>query len=243
MKHQVATFSLLLMLAACGGDASDSASQTAGNAIGSKSSDLNAYLSEEKVCDVLTSDQLQALFNAPVEIKTSVSSFRDSFSCTYTWPHPDAEEREQNMVKAMMAAMSGDGPKVSMRDRMLEYQVTIGVKKSQRSAANFVPKKLTEEQINQQIEAAQKRANERLTDEQKQVAGNAANSMVESMLRKANQNEEVTGVGDAAFWSPLGTGSLEILDGDVRLTVSPVIAATKEEDIVTAKRIAAALLD
>lgn len=235
--------SLSLLLVACGDESPDAAKSKTERPSSAGSSKLSQYMSEDKVCDVLDDETLNTLFAATTEIKKRAGSFRDNFSCSYSWPRPDAEERQKNITSAMLASMTGEGPKQTMRDRMLEYQVTIGLRPSQRTADNFVPRKLTEEQMNQQIAAAKKRANERLTEEQKEVAGDAANNLVESMLRKNNENEEVAGVGDAAFWTKLGSGSLEILAGNVQLTVSPIIASTQTEDSDNAKRIASALLD
>lgn len=242
MEIRYIVLAVLLSLSACGGESDITADNTTAKINSPASSNLNAYLSEDKVCEVLPAEQLQSLFNATAEVEKKASSFRDSFSCSYTWARPDAAEREKNRVNAMIASASGDGPKLTLRDTTTEYQIAISLKKSQRSADSFVPRKLTEEQIKQQVDAAKKRSDERLTDEQKALAGDLANSIIESSLRKNNENQAVSNIGEAAFWSKLGTGSLEVLDGDVRLSISPTIADTKEEDMANAERIAAALL-
>lgn len=249
MKIQIFVLASLMSLSACGDEPADNATSSSSKASSNNnvssavSSKLNAFMSEDRICDVLSEQQIQSLLSAPSEIEKSGVNFRNTYSCSYTWPRADKAEREKNLVSSMMAARSGEGPKLTMRDRMFDHQLTISLKKSQRSADSFVPRKQSEEEIKRQIEAARERTEKRLTDEQKAVAGDAANTMIESMLRKANQNEEVPGIGDAAFISKLGTGSLEVLDGDVHITVSPMIADTKDEDLANAKKIALALVD
>lgn len=243
MEIRIVVLGFIFALGACGGESENVATTSAENASSTASSKLGAYLAEDKVCDLLSTGQLQSLFNATVEVEKNGINFRNRFSCTYTWARPDAAERKQHLASSMVASMTGDGPKLTMRDMTVDSQVTISLRKSQRTADSFVPREQTEAEINQQIAAAKKRTDEQLTAAQKEVAGDAANSMVENILRKNNENEEVSGIGDAAYWSKLGSGSLEFLDSDVQATVSPVIGDSKEEDFENAKRIALVLLD
>ena len=248
MIRQSIFVAMLIGLGGCGGD-TNNASDTSSSGSASKAkapvsanSKLTSYLSEEKVCDVLSRESLQLLSNGNLEVEKRASSYRENFTCTYSWPRPDAAEREKNMLQAIMSSMTGDGPKLSMRDKMPDYELTIDIQKSKRLANNFVPRKLSEEEIAAQVDAAKKRAAERLTDEQKTIAGGAANSFIEGLLKKNNQNVEVTGIGDAAFWSTLGPGSLQVLDGNVQLSVAPLMADTKAEDFENAKQVATQIL-
>jgi hypothetical protein len=244
MLKRILCVALLLVLSACGNESTKQAHNDGTNAVGKNSSSIfNSYLSANKICDVLTAQVLQNLAGGAQEIEKAASNFRDNFSCTYSWPRSDAKEREANMLQATMASMSGKGPKLSMRDRMTEYQVVVAVQKSSRSADSFVPRKLSEEQINARVKEAKQRTAERLTDDQKEVAGDAANSMFEKLLRKNNENQEVPGLADAAYWSDLGTGSLQVLDSDVQISISPMLADTKVEDMENAKKIASLLLE
>ena len=242
MNTRIIITGMLLVLSACGGESNDSA-QGGNSANSAKSADsaLNAYLASDKVCDILSAARLQSISGGASEINKRDASYRENFACTYSWPRPDAAEREKNMVQATIASMTGNGPKMTLRDRMTDFEVTIAIQKSERSANSFVPRKLTEAQMEEQLAAAKKRTEETLTDQQKKLAGDAANSMVERLLRKNNENEVVAGIGDAAFWSSLGMGSLQVLDGNVQLTISPIMADTKQADMEKAKQVATLL--
>lgn len=246
MKHLLCFTFLTLLLSACGGEpneqtSNDKASSKASSA--GKSSSLSAYLSEQSICDVMAPAELQKIFATDQSIETRASSFRENFSCAYSWDRLDRAEREQAMLSNIMASVKGDGAKLSMRERALSHEVTIGLTKSRATAENFVPRKLTQEELDAQVKRAQERAAERLTDEQKAIAGDAANDMMARLLEKNNQNEAVSGVGDAAFWSNAFTGSLEVLDGDVKISITPLVADSKAEDLENAKQIAALILN
>lgn len=246
MKHLLGLALLSLLLTACGGEPkeqspNDKASSKANTA--SKASSLSAYLSEQSICDLVSPAQLQKLFATDQSIETRASSFRDNFSCAYSWDRLDRAEREQAMLSNIMASVKGDGTKLSMRERALSHEVTIGLTKSRATAESFVPRKLTQEELDAQVKRAQERAAERLTDEQKAIAGDAANDMMARLLEKNNQNETISGVGDAAFWSNAFSGSLEVLDGDVKISITPLIADSKAEDLENAKQVAALILN
>jgi hypothetical protein len=244
MIKRISCISLLALLCACGGESTPPAGATNENAAtASKNSKLSGLLSEDQICQILSSDTISALAEGATQIKQAPSSYRDTFTCTYTWPRPDAEERQEAFLAATMASMRGEGKPPSIRERMTDYQITVTAKMSKRSANTFVPPVLSEEQIQAQIDAAKKRAAEKLTDEQKAVAGDAANDMVERLLRKNNENQAVDGIGDAAYWSNLATGSLQVLDGNVELSVSPLLSDTKEADLENAKKIATAIVN
>lgn len=243
----------VVTLAACGDKQTEETTNTTNS--GSKSdkvsrsdaavkpSKLREFMAEGNVCGMLAIQEIQILFNTEQPIESRPSSFRDNYSCTYSWEPVDKEERQKRFMQTMMAAAKGEAKKLSLRERALEHQITVSLKASQSGPDRFVPRKLSDTEIEAQIKSAKERAAKRLTEEQKEVAGDAANKMVESMLRKANQNTTIDGVGDAAYWSNFGPGSLEVLDGDIHITVSPMVAATKEADIENAKLVVAELLN
>lgn len=234
---------MLVALSGCGGDSGNNSNGNDSTSSAIKSnSKLSTYLADASVCNVLSSESLKSLSGGAAEVQQRASSYRENFSCTYSWPRADAAEREESMVAAMMASMTGQGPKMTMRDKMTDYQVIVAIQKSSQSADSFVPHTLTEEQITEQVAAAKKRTAERLTEQQKELAGDAANDMVERLLRKNNQNLIVDGVGDAAFWSDLATGTLQVLDGNIKIAISPMMADTKEADLENAKRVATEIL-
>ncbi|MEZ5465465.1 MAG: hypothetical protein R3F22_09650 [Lysobacteraceae bacterium] len=239
-----------VLLAACGGSESSGSTSAsadapaAGNAASASapatSGKLAGYMGEN-ICDVLPVSALQDAFGAPAEVQVRPSTFRNNFSCDYSWPRPDAEERQKAMMDEMMKnAMRPPGEKVKLDLRKLstDFNVSIMLQKSRATAANFVPPKLTEEQLQERIKAATDAANKRLTDEQRKVIGeDGAEGIAGGMIRKTNERVEIDGVGDAAYWLPLMGGSLNVLDGDVHVSVTPVLADDDEGSIAAAKKV------
>ncbi len=255
MKTISLILSSALFLSACGSDSNKSDSQaktidTEKNQVSTpvvstpmtKPSSLLTLMSEEKVCGVLDSAAIQSMFNTTAEIKTSVMSFGNSYSCDYSWDRTDREERESNVIKHAMLVAQGKAERLTMRQKISEHQFNVSLSEYKGKAEYFVPRKLSDEELQAQIDRAKKAASDRLTDDQKAVAGDAASSMVESMLKKNNQNTTVDGVGDAAFWSKIGMGGLNVLDGTVKISISPMIGDTVAEDLENAKKIAALIL-
>ena len=242
---------LFLLLVACGGDSSHQQNstsdvavekQTEASIVSEKASNLSAYLSADSICAALDVKDLQQMFNTTATIKTNSSSYRNNHSCSYTWERPDKAEREKILMDSMMKTAHGKSEKIPMRQKSTQYQLSVSLSHSQSNAANFMPAKLSEEQLQARIESAKEMAAKRLTDEQKALAGDAANSMVERMMQQGNQNEEIAGVGDAAYWTRVGSGGLNVLVGDVQIYIGPMIADTEAEDIINAKKIAGLLL-
>ncbi len=237
MKKYILLSSLTLTLAACGEQPADQASVDSNKVSQQASSKLNAFISKEKICDVLPVAKIKSMFKIEGAVKASVSEYSRDPSCTYTWEPKDRETKEAAMMNDMMAIAQGKMQPKSLRERAIDHEITITLKESNRTAANFVPPKLTQEQLDAQIKSAQKMAEDRLTDEQKKVAGGAANDMMANLLKKNNQNEEVVSVGDAAYWSQVGAGGLHVLDGDVQVYIAPLITSSEEVDKDYAKQI------
>ena len=61
-------------------------------------------------------------------------------------------------------------------------------------------------------------------------------------MKQNNQNEAVEGLGDAAYWTNVGSGGLNVLGGDVQMYIGPMIAETAEADKDHAIAIARAIL-
>ena len=243
MKVKVICLSSMFLLAACGaGDNGEKDSVKASKPNKSSTlakvstSNFDKYLSEDKICSLFALEDVKTMFNAVSGIKTTPSSFMKTNSCDYSWDRADMEEREQNFLNAR------SDKAITMRQKVMSHSFNVALSETKQSKESFVPRKLSDEQLQAQIESAKKAAADRLTDEQKEIAGDAATSMIEGMLRKNNQNQKVDGVGDAAFWSNVGHGSLNVLSGNVKLVISVMISDTVEEDIENAKIIAKHLL-
>ena len=233
---------VVIGLAACGGEqanesgAAPSPSTNSSSSVAHTDSQLTQYLSDATICGVLSTDKIKSEFGVTAAIETRPSSYGNRFTCSYSWDRPDAEEREKKMIGSIMAAAQG-GAKLSMREKTPSGEIAITLGTSTRKAAHFVPRKLTDEQLQAQIDAAQKATDEKLTNEQKAAAGDMAKSFTEKLLKKNNQNEEIKGVGDAAFWSKMGFGSLNVHFQGVEIYIAPMIADTEEEDVENAKRV------
>jgi len=203
---------------------------------------LHAKLAEKSICEVFTVSELKQMFPTENQVEASETEYSSRYSCNYNWDRPDAKSREKAMLENMMQAAQGQAEKMTMRQKMPSNQLTITLQESKRAADNFVPAKLTEEQLQERIKAAKEMAAKRLTDEQKSVAGDAANEMVEKLMKQNNQNEAVEGLGDAAYWTNVGSGGLNVLVGDVQMYIGPMIAETAEADKDHAIAIARAIL-
>ncbi|WP_154222016.1 hypothetical protein [Marinicella rhabdoformis] len=248
MKFKVITMTpcLFLGLVACGSDQSSSPS---GEALGNgqqsakktepvavSGSTLNNYMSDEKICAVIDVEDLKSTFNITTEIKSEQYSYGSNFTCKFMWDRADSEAREKLMLDNMMvSAQNGGKGKLSMRQKVPSSELSISLSEARRKASNYVPRKLSPEQLQAQIDAAKAAAEKRLTADQKAVAGDMANDMVEKMMKKNNENQVVDGVGDAAYWSKVGFGGLNVLSGDVNVSIAPMIGDTEEADIENAK--------
>lgn len=254
MKIKTLLLSTSLFLAACSGQESSGSESTADSNIAEKPSEpqeiiassdtkLSAYMTENSVCDVLNVEDLKQLFGAGGEIEASASAFRSNFTCNYTWERPDAAEREKIMMENIMAVAKGEAEKIPMRQKMMNYQLTVTLSESNRTPENFMPPKLTEEQLQARIKQAKELAAKRLTDEQKALAGESANNMIEGMMKQNNQNQMIEGIGEAAYWTEVGSGGLYVLTGQTKVFIGPMIADTESDDLVNAKEIAALILE
>ena len=126
----------------------------------------------------------------------------------------------------------------------LKYRINVSVRNTQASPNSFVPAKLTEDQLQARINAADKMVQKRLTDKQKMaVHKTGMENLAGKMLRAANEREVVNGIGDAAYWSPLGNGSLHVLAGRTALTISPSIADDQAGNLEVAKKVFTIILD
>ena len=243
MTKKLTCILLMASVSACGGESTSPHNQNNVDLVGGGNSKLEKFLSEAQICQILDTEAVSAFTTGQTQIKQEASAYRDTYSCTYSWPRPDAEERQKKMLEATVASMRGESKSLSMRERMTDYQITISVRRSQRKANSFVPPVLTEAQMQAQIDAAKQRTAKQLTESQKALAGDAADDMVERLIRQNNENQRVDGIGDAAYWSNLSVGSMQILDRNVELSISPMLADSKQADMDNAKQIAVAILD
>lgn len=240
-----------LLLTACGGDSVENQptaassevknSQSNGQAAGD-SSKLKQFMNAESICDVLSTTEVQQLFQTATTIETSGLNHRSRYTCSYTWDKQDKAAKEKLMMDNIMQSAQGKAERLPMRLTMPTNQITVTLSETKKSAANFMPPKLTDEQLAERIKMAKEAANKRLTNEQKELAGDMANSMVEKMLTQNNQNQKIDGIGDAAYWTAVSTGGLNILVDGVEIHIGPLVAETAAEDMINAKNIAGLLL-
>ncbi len=235
---------IALLLVACGNSgAPDSTTGTSTSPASSAAAAKLAKFQGENICDLVAPAVIEELFSpqAPVEKEAKTNNRR--VSCEYSWERPDAEERREAMMDAMMKSMqAGSGVKFNARQFLTDFSFSVDIKEAKATPATFVPRTLTEQEIQDMAEKAARRAEEKLTDTQKQVLGEGGTkSMTESMLRSANKRTRIEGVGDAAYWAPIAGGSLNILVGNRELSISPQIADDESGNIEAAKKIFAAI--
>ncbi|MFK8010895.1 MAG: hypothetical protein AB8B80_02575 [Marinicellaceae bacterium] len=249
-KKFILIIASLTLLSACGQDnqSDNTDTQSQGDqvvSIKSSPSKLAKYMLEDTVCNALSVDELKQLFNVTTEVKIAgqTNNYSSGVTCSYNWTRSDAAERKEEFIDYTIQQMQGKVEKISMRQRTTESNISIQVDEYKGQLTRFVPVKLSEEQLQSQIELAKKRAEERLTDEQKKVAGDMANSMVEKMLRQNNNNEVIDNLGDGAYWSNVAGGGLNILSGNTKMFISLMIGDTQEEDKQNAIKIAKSILN
>ncbi len=233
------------LLAGCGGQSADTSAATnsASPSTSATSSSLGAFAGQE-ICGILSTDILADLFSPQAAVETNSRVGKGSASCTWSWARPDAEERRQAMVQAMMKSVQSGSreSRPSMSAFALNYEIRVALQDTKATSKNFVPRKLSESELQAQIAEADKRTQERLTDKQKQlVEKSGIGAMTDRLLRKANQREVVDGAGEAAYWTPVGNGSLHVLTGNKAVIISPAIADDKEGNLDIAKKIYAAI--
>lgn len=236
---------LALFLGACGGDDSSEGSYASSDTKTSakvNNSVLNKFMDKSSICDIISVEDVQKSFNStevitlePVGYNSKRSS---SVTCNYSWDRADAEARKEKFSSYIIDQMQGKIEKIPMRERTLDHNFSLRLEAYKGQPENFMPAKLSEEELERQISQAQKMAAKRLTDKQKKIAGSAANSMMERLLRQNNENIKVDGVGESAYWTAVGGGSLVVLSGNIKVSISPMIGDSIMEDIENAKLIA-----
>lgn len=238
---------ITFIISACGGNDSVSSNTPKGGSMAEvaiKNSKLKEYMDESKICDVISVKKIQETFGTTAEIKVAPRSnkYSKSIICNYSWDRQDAEQRKKEFLTYTIDQMQGKVEKKTMRERVLEHNFSIQLAEFKGNLRSFIPPKLTEEQLAKQITSAEKRAADRLTDKQKAIAGDAANLMLEKMLRQNNENVHVSGVGDSAYWSAVAGGGLNVLSGNIKISISLMIGDSIEEDMKNAEKIAQLIL-
>lgn len=237
-----------MLLAACGGSSGPgpgSATAPSVDTEAARSGSGLAAFAGENICEVLPVAALQSAFNAPAEVKVEPHASRHQSSCTWSWPRPDAEERQQAAVQAMLRNATrkpGEGVGLDLRALATDFSVSIAIAETRATAASFVPPKLSEDELEERIRQAADAANKRLSEEQRRVLGEGgAEDLAGGMLRKANERVEIAGVGDAAYWLPVMGGSLNVLSGNLQITITPMLADDEAGNIEAAKQVFAAM--
>lgn len=200
----------------------------------------------DNICDILPVSVLQEKFGAPADLTGKPYNRRGLTSCSFSWPRPDAKEREQALTAKLMENMqkkAGERSKMDMRALSSDYTLGITLKETKVTPANFVPAKLSEEQLQKRIDQTTQASNKRLTEEQKSVLGkNGVSGVAGKMIRMSNERVVVEGIGDAAYWMPIAGGSLSILADGYQFTISPNLADDDADNIEAAREVAKAIL-
>lgn len=248
MKRITTTFLIALVslfVFACGGKQTEatSATDTENNSakeqaeamVEKKLKDAGAYefLTEDKPCEVLTMEMVKAVFNPTAEVSKS-----DVYGCNYEWDRPNRAEIDEQMRKAPLKEMMKFKP---------TFTVDLIISKANGATPErFMPKKISKAQQEEIAEKANEKANEQLTDEQKEVVGeDMAKDFTKSLIDKINNAEyvKVEGVGDAAYWNPIGGGSLMVLAGGKILTLGVFVDEDLDKNIEKAKELAQKILN
>lgn len=244
-----------LMLISCSDDNNQSSSTqgTQGSkssnseapAIAVKESKLIGFLNKENSCDlILPVDKIKQALNIQTEIRVNGSEYRGDTYCDYNWDKADKAERSKKYQFYLSERMSKKIEEVPMRLRAITSSFRMVVSKTNAQADRFVPLPKSEEEIQILVDRAKKSASDALTDEQKALAGDSANDMVESLIRKSNQTTEIKNLGDAAYWSNLIGGMMYVLDGNAHVELSTIqIGNTMEEDMKNATIIAKLIVE
>ena len=244
------------LLGACGGtDAPASAEATrsadastapATVAAAAQDGALAAFIGDRR-CEVLSPAVLQSMFGAPADIQIEPGRGRIVSSCTYSWARPDADARRDAAMADIAATAPRDAGKATMKaitaganDR---FRITVSLQTTQAKPEWFVPAKLSADALEQRVAEANRAADARLSDTQRETLAKAGirNTMAGDMVRQANERVEVPGVGDAAYWVPVMGGALNVLAGDVQVSISLNLADDQAGNIDAAQRVFAAL--
>ncbi|WP_291727813.1 hypothetical protein [Bernardetia sp.] len=187
------------------------------------------FLTTDKPCEVLTMAMVKEVFSPTVEVQQS-----DVYGCNYEWDRPNAAEIQEQMRKA------------SLKD-MMKFKPTFTVNFTISKANGVTPERFMPKKISKaQQEEIAKKANEKLTDEQKEAVGeDLAEDFTKSLIDKVNNAEftPVEGVGDAAYWNPIGGGSLMVLAGDKILTLGVFVDEDLDKNIAKSKELAQKILN
>jgi hypothetical protein len=246
MKTKILTLILTsLIIISCSNDDKQTQGSQSTVVEVAKESKLVSYISKENVCNLIVStDKLKQSFNIQIEINVSGNEYNGSAYCDYSWDRADKAEREEKYKYYLSDSMSGKIKKISKRMRTSQSSFRIKLSETSIKADRFVPEVKSEEAIQKLVDAAKKSTSDALTDEQKALAGDSANNMVESLIRKSNQTTEIKNLGDAAYWSNLMDGMMYVLDGNANIELSIIqIGNTIEEDKDNAAKIARLLVE
>ncbi len=244
MKRITITFLIALLssiIFSCGGKKSESATTDGGEDTSAEHKaeamvektlkDAGAYesLTKDNPCEILTIEIIKELFNPSTEVNKS-----DVYGCDYQWDRPNRAEIDEQMRKAPLKEMMKFKP---------TFTVGLVISEARNmTPERFIPKKISKEQ---QEEIA-KKANEKLTDKQKEAIGeDGAKDFTKSLIDKVNNAEYITveSVGDAAYWNPIGGGNLMVLAGDKILTFEVFVDADFDKNLSKAKELAQKILN
>ena len=247
-KHLILIIALPIILFACSDNTNSEPSSPNKSSLSKvtiKNSKLLDLINKENVCELLiTKTQIKKMFNSKSDININGSKYKGTAYCDYSWDKADKADRQVKYASYLVNSVGGTLQKsVPMRLRTLQSSFRITVSQSNTQPQYFIPEQKSEEEIKILVERAKKSANNALSQEQKDLAGDAAGDMIESLIRKSNLNTTIDNLGDAAYWSNLMDGTLNILDGNAAIEISIIkIGDTMQADKQNAVKLARELL-
>ncbi|WP_338759978.1 hypothetical protein WAF17_12705 [Bernardetia sp. ABR2-2B] len=236
----------------------NSVSNTEEEVVSLSSSSSKVLEFEKQPCDLLTEELLKSHIAINTTIEKQFVEYEDgkyprAARCVYSWKKPNAKEKEDEAISQMLdAARSGGNKKMNIKEMSTDYNVAISIEPFKGKSENFVPKNtdITDEEIEKRAKQAGEMALERMKPEQiealggKEKAASISGESTRKMLTKLRDELVVVeGVGDAAYWNPLGfDNTLMILSGDKMVSIEVYISDERQENIDVAKKIAEEIL-
>lgn len=202
-----------------------------------KMSELYSFMSESHICEVIDQQKLIKIFNIKTKLNTSAHETNGNFSCDYFWEFPDHVVYSRLQL---MSEMRNSGQTNESLFRRLSYgsgQLGITLIRSKRKANNFIPPKLSKQEQKSYIKQAKATARKRQINDRNALGPEAVEKAINGMIDENYQNLIIEDLGEAAYWSPIRDGTLNVYINGIEIIIMPMIADTKEEDLDNASKI------
>ncbi len=174
----------------------------------SSSSKLDEY--QQKPCGLLSEADIKKYVTVDKQIKRTATEDQGKFApakCSYTWERLTDEEYE----KQVFATMALTDMNTKLQAMSENYLVTIYMMDYEGNKNYFSPsmKEITDEEIEQKTQEAAKKAVEdekfkNMNASQKKEASESAAESMKSMLTKLRDKTLIKGIGEGAYFDPVG---------------------------------------